>query len=91
MSAEPTEQNLTLKSLRNNLNISQEELARRLNLSFRTIGEWEGGKKMPRFDNALALARELGVSLKTLAKAMRLDIEGIPDDIAQTGSHLDNE
>lgn len=91
MSAEPTEQNLTLKSLRNNLNISQEELARRLNLSFRTIGEWEGGKKMPRFDNALALARELGVSLKTLAKAMRLDIEGIPDDRLQTRSHLDND
>jgi transcriptional regulator with XRE-family HTH domain len=91
MSAEPTEQDLTLKSLRNSLDISQEQLARRLNLSFRTIGEWEGGKKMPRFDNALALARELGVSLKTLAKAMRLDIEGIPDDISQTGSHLDNE
>ena len=91
MSAEPTEQDPTLKSLRNSLDISQEQLARRLNLSFRTIGEWEGGKKMPRFDNALALARELGVSLKTLAKAMRLDIEGIPDDIAQMGSHLDNE
>jgi transcriptional regulator with XRE-family HTH domain len=91
MSAEPTEQDPTLKSLRNSLDISQEELARRLNLSFRTIGEWEGGKKMPRFDNAIALARELGVSLKTLAKVMGLDIEGIPDDRSQTRSHLDND
>lgn len=91
MSAEPTEQELTLKSLRNNLDISQEQLARRLNLSFRTIGEWEGGKKVPRFDNALALARELGVSLKTLAKVMKLDIEGIPDDISPTLKHPDND
>ena len=32
------------------------------------------------FDNAIALARELGVSLKTLAKAMKLDVTDIPDD-----------
>lgn len=35
---------------------------------------------MPRFDNAIAIARELGVSLKVLASAMRLDVEGVPDD-----------
>ncbi|MDF5716648.1 MAG: hypothetical protein PUP93_22950 [Rhizonema sp. NSF051] len=31
-------------------------------------------------DNAIALARELGISLKNLATAMRIDIEDIPDD-----------
>ncbi|MBE9117633.1 helix-turn-helix transcriptional regulator [Lusitaniella coriacea LEGE 07157] len=81
MSVDPPEQEQTLKSFRNQLNLSQEELARRLNLSFRTIGEWEGGKKIPRFDNAVALARELGISLKTLARAMHLNIEGVPDDL----------
>ncbi|MEB3181724.1 MAG: helix-turn-helix transcriptional regulator [Nostocaceae cyanobacterium] len=70
----------TLKSLRENLDLTQEELSRRLNLSFRTVGDWETGKKIPRFDNAIALARELGVSLKILAKAFRLDTEGVLDD-----------
>lgn len=70
----------TLKLLRERLEISQEELARRVDLSFRTIGDWENGRKMPRFDNAISIARELGVSLKTLAKSMGLDVSGIPDD-----------
>ena len=70
----------TLKELRERLKLSQEDLGRRINLSYRTIAEWEGGRKMPRFDNAIALARELGVSLKVLAKSMRLDIEGLLDD-----------
>ncbi len=29
---------------------------------------------------AIALARELGISLKTLAMAMRIEVEDIPDD-----------
>ncbi|MBD2411178.1 transcriptional regulator [Nostoc calcicola FACHB-389] len=69
-----------LKSLRESLELSQEQLGRRINLSYRTIAEWESGRKIPRFDNAVALARELGVSMKTLAKAFRIDVEGIPDD-----------
>jgi transcriptional regulator with XRE-family HTH domain len=57
----------TLKTLRQNLQLTQEELSRRLDLSFRTVGDWETGKKLPRFDNATTLSRELGVSLRTLA------------------------
>ena len=30
--------------------------------------------------NAIALARELGISLKTLALSMRIEVEDIPDD-----------
>ncbi|AFZ31654.1 helix-turn-helix transcriptional regulator [Gloeocapsopsis crepidinum LEGE 06123] len=74
------EGDLTLKLLRERTGLSQEKLGRRLDLSLRTVGDWETGKKIPRFDNAIALARELGVSLKTLAKAMKLDVEGVPDD-----------
>lgn len=70
----------TLKTLRQNLEITQEELSRRLNLSFRTVGDWETGKKTPRFDNAATLSRELGVSLKALAKAMRVDVTRVPGD-----------
>jgi transcriptional regulator with XRE-family HTH domain len=51
-----------------------------LDLSFRTVGDWETGKKLPRFDNATALSRELGVSLKALAKAMNINVTGVPGD-----------
>jgi len=70
----------TLKTLRQNLQLTQEELSRRLDLSFRTVGDWETGKKLPRFDNAATLSRELGVSLRTLAKAMHINVVGVPGD-----------
>ncbi len=63
--------------------MTQEELGRRIGLSYRTIAEWESGRKLPRFDNAVALARELGVSLKVLATAMQINVEGVPDDELQ--------
>lgn len=63
--------------------MTQGELGSKLGLSYRTIAEWESGRKLPRFDNAVALARELGVSLKVLAKAMQINVEGVPDDSLQ--------
>jgi transcriptional regulator with XRE-family HTH domain len=70
----------TLKALRESVQLTQPELSRRMNVGIRIIGDWERGARTPRFDNALLLARELGVSLKTLARAMRFDVTGIPDD-----------
>lgn len=61
-------------------NLTQPELSDRIGVGMRIIGDWESGKKIPRFDNAAALARELGVSLKVLAKAMQINIEGVPDN-----------
>ena len=79
----PSQSEITLKKLRQDLGYSQEDLGRRIGCSFRSIAEWEAGRQVPRLDNALALARELGVSLKTLADVMRLDIRGVPDDVFQ--------
>ena len=47
----------------------------------KSISDWENGRKLPRFDRAVLLAIELGVSLKTLAAALDLEIEKVPDDI----------
>jgi transcriptional regulator with XRE-family HTH domain len=80
MDAEERQEIETLKTLRVGLEITQEELSRRLDLSFRTVGDWETGKKLPRFDNATALSRELGVSLKTLARAMHINVTGVLGD-----------
>lgn len=75
---------ITLKTLREAAELTQPELSRRMKVGIRIIGYWESGDKVPTFDRAIALARELKVPLKTLAKSMRLDIEGVPDDVPQT-------
>jgi transcriptional regulator with XRE-family HTH domain len=70
----------TLKELRDKAQLSQRELASRLGTSHDMIVHWEKGRKVPRFDNAIALASELGVSLRTLAKVMGFDVSKIPID-----------
>lgn len=80
---------ITLKSLRESAELTQPELSRRMNVGIRIIGYWERGTKVPSFDRALALARELGVSLKTLARSMQMDVSGIPDDAPLTRSDQD--
>jgi putative transcriptional regulator len=37
----------SVKELRKQLNLSQEELARKLDISFSTISRWENGKSSP--------------------------------------------
>ena len=78
-----SERQLTLKTLRERVNLTQPELSNRIGVGIRIISDWESGRKVPRFDNAVALARELGVSLKVLAKAMQINVEGVPDDSLQ--------
>lgn len=39
-----------VKYVRKALNISQEELARELGVSFATINRWESGKSLPSYD-----------------------------------------
>lgn len=76
----------TLKSLRERANLTQPELSRRINVGIRIIGDWERGESIPRFDRAVALARELGVSLKFLAKSMGIDVEGLLDQTPEERS-----
>lgn len=82
MNSDPSAK-ITLKSLRESLGLTQGELGSKIGLTYRAIAEWESGRKLPRFDNAVALARELGVSLKVLATAMQLNVDGVPDDELQ--------
>lgn len=77
---EENQEQPTLKALREAANLTQPELSRRMNVGIRIIGHWESGSKVPRFDNAIALASELGFSLKTLAKSMHLDVSKVPND-----------
>lgn len=69
-----------LKTLREAAGLTQPELSQKMNCGIRIITDWENGRRVPRFDNAIALARELNVSLKDLARAMKLDVSDIADD-----------
>lgn len=72
---------ITLRTLREAAGFTQPELSQRLNCGIRIISHWENGHKIPRLDNAIALAAELNVSLKELSKAMGLDVSKVPDDV----------
>ena len=70
---------VTLRGLRKSAGLSQTQVAERIKIAQRTVSQYEAGDFFPSFDKACALAREYGVSLKTLAKAMQIDVTRIPD------------
>src|SRR5438552_1816358 len=55
----------TLRAIRANLNLTQEQLAERLGVSFATVNRWEGGSNEPQKaarEVIAALAEEAGIS-----------------------------
>lgn len=76
---------LTVQILIEAAGTTQREISQRLGVTELSVNNWANGHKLPRIDRFLALCRELGVSPKTLAKAMQLDASGIPDDCCEGG------
>jgi transcriptional regulator with XRE-family HTH domain len=74
---------VTLKALRELANYSQKEISQRVGVNYSAYQAWESGRSVPKFDNAVMLARELNVSLKTLAQSMGQDTAEIPDDLGR--------
>jgi len=69
-----------LRLLREAAELTRTELGRRIGVSERQIYDWENRIKLPRIDRAVALARELGVSLQTVCKALGIDVTGVLED-----------
>lgn len=67
-----------IAQLRTQLNMSQEELAARLNVAFATINRWESGKSKPQ--------RAQRALIETLAEESGLDVQA---DAAEPASHMD--
>lgn len=57
-----------IKILRNDRNLSQEELAEKLEVSRQTVSKWESGKAQPDSEKVLALARLFEVSTDFLLR-----------------------
>jgi transcriptional regulator with XRE-family HTH domain len=74
---------ITLKALRELANFSQKEISQRVGVNYTAYQAWESGRSVPKFDNAVMLARELNVSLKTLAKSMGQDTTELRDDLGR--------
>ena len=55
-----------LKQLREDLGLTQDELAKQLNLTQSTIAYYESGRKMPTLENAIIIAKILNTSLDYL-------------------------
>ncbi|MGH7747254.1 MAG: helix-turn-helix transcriptional regulator [Candidatus Dormibacteria bacterium] len=58
-----------ISELRRERGLTQEEVARRVRVSTRTVAAWESGHATPRQRNARALAKALGVSIDVLLLA----------------------
>ncbi len=65
---------------RKRLNMSQEELGARLNVSRQAVSKWENDLATPDMDNLLGLAREFGVSVAELTETP--EIPDCPEESA---------
>lgn len=55
-----------LKCLRNQLGLSQENIAREMNVSQQAVAKWENGESMPRSDKLPELAKILQCDISDL-------------------------
>ncbi|WP_125606234.1 helix-turn-helix domain-containing protein [Lapidilactobacillus bayanensis] len=60
--------NINLREARKHANLSQEEVATRLNISRQAISQWENGKSCPDIDNLKLLADIYDISIDDMLK-----------------------
>jgi len=74
-----------LKKIRNEKQLSQEELAEILDVSRQAVSKWEQGGGYPEVETLLLLSSKLNISLDNLM-SMKIDQESNPQNINATGS-----
>lgn len=62
---------MQLKKLRNNAGLSQEFVARYLNVSRITVKNWEDERTVPSAEKAVRLARLFGITVEELMEVKR--------------------
>lgn len=78
--------NNNLLSLRKLNNLTQEELAEKLNVSRQAVAKWESGESVPDIDKCRLLAEIFGVSLDDLANYSANEHLGL--NVPPKGKHL---
>ncbi len=72
----------SIQNHRKRLNLSQEELAKKLLISRQTVSQWENGQTMPTVDNLLRLKEIFGISLDELVGGEPMESDGIKESIS---------
>ena len=70
----------TLRAIRANLDLTQEQLAKRLGVSFATVNRWEGSANMPQKAARAVIA--------TLAAEAGVDMDELSTDLAQAAAKM---
>ena len=60
-----------LKNLRERNNLTQDQMAERINVTRQAVSRWETGQTQPNPEMLKVLSREFGVSINTLLGAPR--------------------
>jgi transcriptional regulator with XRE-family HTH domain len=71
---------ITLKVLIEQAGTNQRQLSKDSGVAEVTINSWVAGKHSPKLDSAVLVAAQLGVSLKTLAKSLQINVAAVPGD-----------
>ena len=77
-----------LKSLRKEKNVSQEKLARYLNVSFQAVSRWETGGAYPDISLLPEIARFFGITVDELLQAEKLDEKKLYQEYEDRGWEL---
>lgn len=64
-----------IKTKRREKNLTQEELAQKLNVSNKTVSKWESGKCMPDYSVIESLCEELDITVSELLAAKEIESE----------------
>ena len=78
-----------IKALREARGLTQEQLAEKIGVSIETISSIERGIKMPRLQNFVAIANQLGVSRTPIREAIRmLELDGLVIMVPRKGAQV---
>lgn len=81
MKGQNTELSLQIYNARKKKNITQNELAKRIGVRRQTIGNWENGKKIPKYGNLRMLCEVLGDGF--MSEEILSEVKGTQDKVAK--------
>ncbi len=70
-----------LKSLRKNNNLSQEQLAEKVNVSRQSVSKWETGEAYPEMNNILELCKIFKCKINDLVNDSIIDLDSLDEEV----------
>ena len=80
-----------LKNLRKSKNMSQEELAEKVNVSRQSVSKWETGEAYPEMNNILELCKIFRCHINDLVNDNILDIDSLDEDVKMSAVKFKKE